>query len=153
MLLIEQVIGSRFDPELSQAIHELEHRGSVDLLTVAQSDLSRRRFRARTRGGLEVAIALPRQQPLFDGAVLFLDRQRAVVVRMAEQLWLRLKASGVAEAIELGYHAGNLHWRVQFHGDELWVALEAPVEVYLRRIESLLANGRVSHALLSPTQS
>ena len=34
MLRIEQVLGSRLDPALAERIHELEHQGAVDLLTV-----------------------------------------------------------------------------------------------------------------------
>ena len=62
MLRIEHVLGSRLDPALAERIHELEHQGAVDLLTVPVADVSRHRFRATTQGGTEVAIALPRDQ-------------------------------------------------------------------------------------------
>src|SRR5580700_4703238 len=77
MLRIEQVLGSRLDPALAERIHELEHQGAVDLLTVPVADVARHRLRATTQGGTEVAIALRRDQHLFDGAVLVLaDRYR-----------------------------------------------------------------------------
>ncbi len=74
-----------------------------------------------------MAIALPRDQKLFDGAVLLLDADRALVVRVDRQHWLQLQPRSLADAIELGYHAGNLHWRVRFADEALLVALEAPV--------------------------
>jgi urease accessory protein len=149
MLLIERVLGSRLDPALAQRIHQLEHRGAVDLLTLPVADLSRRRLRATTQGGREVAIALPRDQKLADGAVLVLDPDRAVIVRVARERWLRLEPRGTAAAIELGYHAGNLHWRVRFSGDALLVALEAPAEDYLARLATLVGAHRVTAAVVS----
>jgi urease accessory protein len=147
MLLIEQVLGSRLAPEFSERFHELEHRGAVDLLTVAAADVARRRLRATTRAGADVAIALPRDQQLFDGAVLLMEADRAIVVRVDEQRWLRLQPRAIADAIELGYHAGNLHWRVRFEGEALLVALEAPMDDYLARIASLVAERRVVPSL------
>ena len=44
MVRIEQVLGSRLDPALAERIHELEHRGAVDLLTVPVADVSRHRL-------------------------------------------------------------------------------------------------------------
>ena len=91
MLRIEQVLGSRLDPAFAAQIHELEHHGAVDLLTVPVADVARHRFRATTQGGTEVAIALPRDQRLYDGAVLVLEPDHAVVVRVAQERWLRLQ--------------------------------------------------------------
>jgi urease accessory protein len=147
MLRIEQVLGSRLDPALAERIHRLEHQGAVDLLTVPIADVSRRRLRATTQGGTEIAIALPRDQRLFDGAVLVLEPDRAVVVRVAEERWLRLQPRGIADAIELGYHAGNLHWRVRFAGEALLVAMEAPMDEYLARLGDLVRERRVIPSL------
>jgi urease accessory protein len=45
--------------------------------------------------------------------------------------------------LELGYHAGNLHWRVRFDGGDLLVALDGPRESYIARLEDLMADGKV----------
>ena len=103
----------------------------------------RHRFRARTQGGTELAIALPRDQRLFEGAVLVLEPDHAVVVHVAQERWLRLQPRAVADAIELGYHAGNLHWRVRFAGEVLLVAMEAPMDDYLARLGALIRDRRV----------
>ena len=147
MLRIEHVLGSRLDPALAERIHQLEHRGAVDLLTVPAADVSRHRLRATTQGGTEVAIALPRDQRLFDGAVLVLEPDHAVVVRLAQERWLRLQPRAIADAIELGYQAGNLHWRVRLAGEALLVALEAPVDDYLARLSGLIRDRRVISSL------
>jgi urease accessory protein len=90
---------------------------------------------------------LPRDQRLFDGAVLVLAPDRAVVVRVAQERWLRLQPRAIADAIELGYHAGNLHWRVRFAGEALLVALEAPMDDYLARLSGLIRDRRVISSL------
>lgn len=148
MLLVERVIGSRLDPDLSGRLHDLEHDGLVDTLALPPADLSRRRLRTTSVAGEDVAIALPREEALFDGAVLRLDAGGALVVRVDRQHWLRLQPRSIADALELGHHAGNLHWRVRFGGEALLVALEAPADDYLARLTPLLADRRVTASIL-----
>lgn len=143
MIRIDRVIGSRSDPGLHEAIHHHEHHHAVEFVTVAVDDLDRRRLMARTEKGEEIAITLPREQKLYDGAVLVLDAQRAIIVRAGEQRWLRLSARSARDALELGYHAGNLHWRVRFEGDDLLVAQDGSASAYVARIEPLISSGRV----------
>ena len=143
MLLVERVLGSRVDAEYADRLHHMEHHGQVDLLTLPAAELARRRFRAVTRGGTEVAIALPRDEPLFDGAVLLCEHHRAIVVRVDAEHWLRLQPRDTASALELGYHVGNLHWRVRFEPDAICVALEGPTEAYLARLAALGLDERI----------
>lgn len=144
MLIIDRILGSRAEPALSEALHVLEHKGLVDALPVDPADIDRRRLRARTQAGTEVAIALPRDTKLYDGAVLLLEPARAIVVRVNAENWLRLTPGSAADALELGYHAGNLHWRVRFDGTSLLVALQAPVDDYLARLGALVTEHRVT---------
>ncbi|HEX2526293.1 MAG TPA: urease accessory protein UreE [Geminicoccus sp.] len=140
---IERIVGSRADAALAHRLHHLAHDGRLETLSVAMADLPRRRFRAVTDRGTECALALPRDTELFDGAVLLLEDDRAIVVKVGEQRWLRLRpAPGFA--LELGYLAGNLHWRVRFEDGLLLVAVDVPAERYLARIEEHLTAGRVS---------
>jgi len=60
-----------------------------------------RRARHDARGA-DAPIALPRDQHLFDGAVLLVEPDRAIVVRVDEERWLRLQPARIADAIELG---------------------------------------------------
>ena len=143
MLRIDRVMGSRFDPEIAEGLHRLEHNGAVDVVNIPVADLARRRLLAKTKSGRELAIALPRHEKLFDGAVLWLDDDKAIVVRAGTERWLRLEPRSIADAIELGYHAGNLHWRVRFEGEALFVAIEGRAEDYTARLDDLIGSRRV----------
>jgi urease accessory protein len=143
MLLVDHVLGSRLDDSVAERLHRLEHRDRVDHLEVRSAEIQRRRFRARTTKGEDVAIALPRDECLFDGAVLALDDDYALLVRVPQPRWLRLTPRDVAAALELAYNAGNLHWRVKFDGATLLVAQEAALEAYKARLVRLLGDGRV----------
>lgn len=144
MIHVNSLVGARTDPALHERLHRLEHHHAVETVTIATGDLDRRRLLVRTKAGEEIAIALPREQKLFDGAVLVLEAERAIVVQAGEQSWLRLSPRSADAALELGYHAGNLHWRVRFDGDDLLVSLDGPAQHYAARIEPMIADGRVT---------
>ena len=147
-LRVSRIVGGRLDAGLRERLHSLEHRGALDIVEIGAADLPRRRFRATSRAGRTVEIALPRDQTLFDGAVLWLGDEGALLLHVAAQRWLRLVPQTRDDALALGYHAGNLHWRVRFEGDALLVALEAPPEDYLARLGSLAATGRLSCGII-----
>lgn len=147
-LRVSGIVGGRLDPGLHGRLHRLEHQGALDIVEIGAADLPRRRFRVTSRAGRTVEIALPREQALFDGAVLWLSDEGALLLRVAAQRWLRLVPQTRDDALALGYHAGNLHWRVRFEGDALLVALEAPPEDYLARLGSLAALGRLGYGII-----
>jgi urease accessory protein len=118
----------------------------VEYLTLSESDTQRHRLRAVTDKGTECAIALARSEHLVNGAVLLLEHGRAVVVRMQETPWLTLVPRDAAAALELGYFAGNMHWKVEFDGPRLRIALLGSLESYLERLAPLTADGRVTRA-------
>ena len=86
---------------------------------------------------------LDRTEHLYNGAVLMLTDERAVVVRMRETEWLTLAPRDTSAALELGYLSGNMHWAVRFEGAWLRIALQGPAQRYLDRLELFLADGRV----------
>src|SRR5258708_25076866 len=90
MLRIDHVLGSRLEPAFSEEIHRLEHSGAVDVVNIPVTDLARRRLLATTRGGEELAIALPRHEKLFDGAILLIDGERPIVGRAPTDRCVRL---------------------------------------------------------------
>lgn len=147
-LRVSGIVGGRLDPGLHERLHHFAHRGALDVVEIGTADLPRRRFRATSRAGRTVEIALPREQTLFDGAVLWLAEDGALLLRVAAQQWLRLVPQTRDDALALGYHAGNLHWRVRFEGDALLVALEAPPEDYLSRLGTLAAPDRLNCAVI-----
>ena len=148
VLRVTSIVGTRLDPSFHERLHQLEHRSAVDTVQIETADLPRRRFRATSERGRVVEISLPRDQSLFDGAVLWMSDAGALVLRVAAQRWLRLAPHTRDDALALGYYAGNLHWRVQFDGAALLVALEAPVEDYLVRLGDLASSGRLTHTVI-----
>jgi urease accessory protein len=148
MLRIGHIIGSRLDPAYSEKLQDLELRNAVDELRLSPDDVGQQELTATTRGGQDLAIELPRHQRLFDGAVLLLEESRAIVVRTAGQRWLRLAPRSISDAIELGYHVGQLGWRVRFEGEVLFVAVEGRPENYMVRLGQLLWSRRVRMSVL-----
>lgn len=143
MLKLTAILGLASDPHLHERLHALEHRDAVETIVLEPRDMARHRLRATTDRGTSCAIALARDVTLEDGAVLALENDRAIVVRSAVQRWLALLPRDAAAALELGYHAGNLHWRVHFEGGRLLVALEGQEVAYLERLTAFLEDGRV----------
>jgi len=144
MLRLTQVLGTASEPYLAEQLHALSHRGAVEYVTLRREDVSRRRLHVFTDRGTEGAIILDRNDPLSNGAVLLLEEDRAVVVKLDEAPWLALEARDAAAALELGYFCGNMHWKVRFVGEYLHVSLQGPRADYLERLSHLIADGRVS---------
>ncbi len=143
MLKLESIVGAATEPAIAGKLHDLSHRGRVEYLTLSRDDTHRHRLRATTDAGTECAVILGRAEHLYNGAVLMLTGERAVVVRMRETEWLTLAPRDSAAALELGYFSGNMHWAVRFECELLRIALQGPVQRYLERIEPFLADGRV----------
>ncbi len=143
MVRVSNLFGLASDAEVGERLHALSHAGQVEYVTLSRADMSRHRLRVVTDRGTECAIALPRSEKLANGAVLLLEAERAIVVRMQEEDWLDVAAVDDAAALELGYLAGNMHWRVRFDGSVLKIALEGPEASYLARLAPLLDSGRI----------
>ena len=150
-LSIHHVLGSRLEPSFSERIHRLELHDAVDEVALPSTALEQRELHATTRGGQELAIALPRHEKLFDGAVLRLDDDGAIVVREAGKRCLRLQPRSISDAIELGYHIGNLGWPVRFEGDVLFVAMQGRAENYVVRLGELIWSRRVGISVQDET--
>lgn len=143
MRTLTSIIGYSVDEGIRDQLHALSHDGRVEYLVLEREDTLRHRLRTSTDKGTDCAIALAREQKLEDGSVLLLEEQSAIVVRMKEERWLRIKPYDESSALEVGYFAGNLHWRVRFNQDVLEIAIEAPVDFYLTRLKSHLDSGKI----------
>ncbi|MEA3536659.1 urease accessory protein UreE [Rhizobium sp. CC-YZS058] len=143
MLRLHGIVGRSSDPQFRGPLHRLEHSGCIELLYVPPEDAGRKRFRLSTDRGTDCAVSLGRGEELSDGALLFIDDHRAIVARFGEQRLWRLQPRDAAAALQLGWHAGNLHWRVRFEESRLIVLLDGPLETYRSRIRMLLDDGSV----------
>ena len=144
MIQINEVLGHSHDSNLSDQLHNLSHQNKVEYIVLDYANLQRRRFRAKTDKGTDCAIAISRDNKLSNGAVLLLEDDRAIVVKMAEDQWLSLKPKDISVAIELGYFAGNMHWRVKFENEQLDIALDSPEEIYLDRLKDFFNENKVT---------
>jgi urease accessory protein len=142
VLRLTQVLGNAAEPALAARLHELAHRGAVETITLRAEDVARRRLRVVTDRGTEGAIVLGRSERLDDGAVLLLEAERAVVVQLESPRWLGLRPRDVAAALELGYLAGNMHWKVRFESGAILIRTEGNPADYRARVGDLLADGR-----------
>ena len=144
MITVTGIVGTASDPRLADRLHHLEHDDRVETLVVGEEDSSRRRLRGKTDKGTDVAIALERGDQLVDGAVLLLEDTRAIVLRKAQQRWLRVTPRDGDAALKAGYCAGNHHWKVRFEPGALLIATQGPTEHYVDRLEHLVTSGRIT---------
>lgn len=143
-LRVTRLVGHTRDPALAAQLHELEHLGRVETVRLSGPDMARRRQQLVTDRGTELALLLDRDSAGVEhGAVLWLDATRAVVVALDRPQWLVLEAPDVAGALELGYFAGNMHWKVRFDGARLGIAIEGPRADYLKRLSQLIAGAAI----------
>lgn len=138
MLRLTSIVGRASDPAIAERLHHVEHHGGVESVRLSRQDMARRRQHLHTDKGTEVALLLDRDAVLENGSVLLLEHHRAVLVVLDEPQWLVIRAADAASALELGYFAGNMHWKVRFDGARLCIALEGPRESYLLRLDHLL---------------
>ncbi|MDH3689644.1 MAG: urease accessory protein UreE [Gammaproteobacteria bacterium] len=143
LVRITGIVGNATDSELAEKLHLIQHQGKIEYVTLSSSDVARKRLRLFTDQGTECAIAIARSEQLQNGSVIYFSEDRAIVVRLKEERWLRLAASTPESALQLGFLAGHHHWRVRFDGVHLLVALEGPAESYEVRIAHLLNDGAV----------
>jgi urease accessory protein len=127
-LRIERIVGEAADPAIAERLHALAHENALETIVLGREDAARHRLRVTTDHGQDCAIALPRAQRLRNGAVLL----------------LRLVPRDLGAALELGYFAGNMHWRIRIEGSQLAVALEGPEQDYLDRLAPLIADRRIA---------
>ena len=144
MLVLNAIIGQAGDPDISRRLHELDHMGKVEYITLSKEDALRHRVRVVTDCGTECAVVLRRSARIVDGAVLLLGDDRAIVTRLSERNWLSLAPRDIAAALELGYQAGNSHWIVRFDGPVIRIALEGSERDYLDRLTALFSEHRVT---------
>lgn len=144
MLQLNEILGYSHDSNLSNLIHDLSHQDKVEYIVLDNANLQRRRFRSTTDKGTDCAISISRDSKLSNGAVLMLNNDRAIIVQMAADQWLSLKPKDTSTAIELGYFAGNMHWRVKFENEYLHIALESPEEIYLDRLKDFFNQQRIT---------
>jgi urease accessory protein len=139
-LLAQEILGQADDARFAGRRREL--------LAVRSEEALRRRLRRATDAGTSLAIDLPRGSFLRQGAVLFDDGERIVVVeRSAEPaLVVRLDAALpcqvlLEQAARVGHWAGNQHLLVEAAGYEIRVRIATTGELLLESARALELEG------------
>ena len=91
---------------------------AVDYVDI-QWDQRRSTLKARSRGGEEVRVLLPRGQTIRHGDVLFEDVSRAVVVNVLPCELIVVRSGDSKLMAELALELGNLHWPTQVTETEI----------------------------------
>ena len=143
MLRLDSIVGHASDPDIAEKLHVLQHENSVERITLSESDTQRKRLRLTGDKGTDCAIILDRNESLHNGSVLLLEKDRAIVVELDVLPWLIIEPDSRETALELGFLAGHLHWRVRFDGTSLLLAIEQEEQNYLDRIEEHLDGSRI----------
>ncbi len=115
---------------------DLTHRFELEdpLLLTAEERASPHLF-ARTSGGRELRISLPRESELNDGDVLAIEDGVALVVRAAaEELYVIRPGSPLDWGVT-GYQLGNLHRPVRFTADSMLTPKDPMVADLLKRLD------------------
>lgn len=136
MILIESTLGNIKDPHWQ----EKARAAQIDPLVLEQWEAPKNRLRKASEGGVELAIALPRNQHLHDGDVLYHDEEKnlIVVARVALKDVLVIELQGLenlspqeilATCFELGHGLGNQHWPAVIKGTTVYVPLSVDQKV------------------------
>ena len=130
MILVESILGSLHDSAWSDRLGGAR----IDWLVLDQWDAQKNRFRRRTGGNQEIAVALDRNTHLHDGDVLAWneDTRTAIVTRIElkevmvidlSELTSQNRESLMRSCFELGHALGNQHWPAIMKGQKLFVPL------------------------------
>lgn len=136
MILVESTLGNLSDP----VWQERAQLAVVDLLVLEQWEAPKSRLRKASRGGVELAISLPRTEHLHDGDVLYYDEAGKVIVaaRIALKDVLVIELEGLEKlspteilrtCFELGHGLGNQHWPAVIKGSTVYVPLSVDQKV------------------------
>jgi urease accessory protein len=131
MLIVSGILGAATEPRF--------HGRVLDRLWIAAADAGRRRLRARTEGGLDVAVDLARRDWLAEGAVLDDDGARIVVVaRTPEPLMIvDLPRGDARAALRVGHALGNRHAPVVLRDGGLVTPVTDTPELAARAVRAL----------------
>ena len=111
----------------------------TERILVPAAEAGRRRMRVRTERGTDVAIDLPKQSWLFDGAVLHDDGRRVLVVARPPEPVMVIALADMAPAavFRIGHALGNRHSPSELHGGEIVVPVTDTPELTARPVLAL----------------
>lgn len=133
-LRLSAILGQLSEQPWHDRAHAAEAAGLLETVRIARVDAPRKRMRLSTDKGRDVALALPRDVSLVDGAVLLAEVTLMIVARIEGGPRLRLVPADPASALRLGYFCGNLHWKADFRDDVIEINMDGPEDTYRARL-------------------
>ncbi len=133
-MVLSAVLGRTVEQPWHDQAHASEARGVLETVRIARVDAPRRRMRLVTDRGRDVALALPRDAALEDGAVLYSNESLMIVARIDGGPRLRLTPGDPASGLRLGYFCGNLHWKADFCDGAIVIHMDGPEDTYRARL-------------------
>ena len=92
------------------------------------------RRRVTTRGGRQIALALPTGTVMQPGDVLYVTRDWYVVVEAATEPVLAVTPSSREEALRVAFEVGNRHFALALDGERLLVPDDPAMQQLLSRL-------------------
>jgi urease accessory protein len=105
-----------------------------DVLSLTAEERRWGRRRVRTRGGRDLALALPTGTTLQPGDVLHLDATWYVAVEAAPEPVLSVAPRSREEALRVAFEVGNRHFPLALDGDRLLVSDDQAMTQLLTRL-------------------
>lgn len=100
------------------------------------------RRRVRTRGGRELALALPTGSELTPGDILYVGRDWYVTVEAAAEPVLVVTPRSREEGLRVAFEVGNRHFTLALAGDRILVPDDPAMEQLLTRLGVLWERAR-----------
>lgn len=105
----------------------------IDYIDLEWFETTKRIQRKRTREGKDVAIKfLKEKQRLYDGDILFMDDENAIVVNVLETKAIVLAPSTILEMGTIGHELGNKHMPLYCQDDLLLMPFELTIYNWLK---------------------
>jgi urease accessory protein len=146
MIHSDKIFGNiHSDQDLIPDHHEMEQRGKVEYIIVSRLESQRLRMRKVTDSGTEIALSLPAGSCLDDGDVVFMTREKMVVVKREPEMVASVFINPspfddnlLATAVKIGHTIGNLHRPVRIQGNKISFPIQSLTEIEF--FEKLFSN-------------
>ena len=125
-MLVEKIIGK---------IEETDCQGlTVDTVVLDRYDMNKPHQKVTTGMGETVAISLPHGENLFEGAVLYRDDEKIIVIELAPEDIFEIRPEGNRQWAKTAFNIGNMHQPAYIYDDRILIAYDPVMENVLKAV-------------------
>jgi len=142
VLSVTSVAGNIYsDRRMSEKFRRMEAAGACERLPVSRMEMERQRLRRRTDKGTDVGLVLEPGSRLYHGDVLFLEKDRIIVVEQLPEkvVSVSIGKNATGAAALIGHAIGNRHRPIAIDGNTISFPVQADSEVAI--FQKLLPHG------------